>query len=57
MQKKSDESYFSMAPGHNNGMHPTANSGALIVNLNGFEVVCAAGDAGRSAAWVENDYS
>ncbi len=31
----------------NNGMHPTANSAALIVNLRGFEVECAAGDAER----------
>jgi catechol 2,3-dioxygenase-like lactoylglutathione lyase family enzyme len=30
-----------------NGMHPTANSAALIVSLDGFEVECAAGDAGR----------
>jgi hypothetical protein len=28
-------------------MHPTANSVALIVNLRGFDAVCAAGDAGR----------
>jgi len=33
----------------NNGMHPTANSVLLIENLNGFEVECAAGDAGRYA--------
>jgi len=32
---------------HNNGMHPTANSAAFIGNLNGFEVVLAAGDAER----------
>ena len=32
---------------HNNGMHPTAKSAALIENLCGFEVECAAGDAGR----------
>ncbi len=31
----------------NNGMHPTANSAALIENLDGFKVECAAGDAGR----------
>ncbi len=34
----------------NNGMHPTANSAALIGNLCGFEVECAAGDARRWAA-------
>jgi hypothetical protein len=28
-------------------MHPTANSASLIESSNGFEVVCAAGDAGR----------
>ena len=33
-----------------NGMHPTANSAALIVSLNACSVVCAAGDAGRSAS-------
>jgi len=38
---------------HNNGMHPTANSAALIENLNGFGVECAAGDAGRWAARIE----
>ena len=32
----------------NNGMHPTASSAVLIENLGGFEVECAAGDAGRS---------
>ncbi len=34
-------------PAPNNGMHPTAKSGALIENLRGFEVECAAGDAER----------
>lgn len=29
------------------GMHPTADSAAFIVNSDGFEVVCAAGDAWR----------
>ena len=38
------------ATSSNNGMHPTANSAALIVNLCGFEVGCAAGDAGRWSA-------
>jgi hypothetical protein len=33
------------APPFNIGMHPTANSEALIVNLRGFEVMRAAGDA------------
>ena len=33
----------------NNGMHLTANRAALIEELRGFEVGCAAGDAGRSA--------
>ena len=31
----------------NNGVHPTANSAALIENLGGFEVDCVTGDAGR----------
>ena len=31
----------------NNGMHPTANSVAFIVSLDGFGVEYAAGDAGR----------
>jgi len=31
----------------NNGMHPTRISVAFIENLGGFEVECAAGDAGR----------
>jgi hypothetical protein len=31
----------------NNGMQPTANSAALIESSGGFEVLCAAGDAGR----------
>ncbi|HEX7174149.1 MAG TPA: hypothetical protein VF240_02530, partial [Pyrinomonadaceae bacterium] len=30
-----------------NGRHPTANSAALIENLGGVGVECAAGDAGR----------
>lgn len=30
-----------------NNMHPTANSVALIENLNGCGVECAAGDAER----------
>ena len=33
----------------NNAMQPTANQRALIVNLNDFEVECAAGDDGRCA--------
>ena len=33
-------------PQANNGMHPTANSAALMQGLNGGFVVCAAGDAG-----------
>ena len=39
----------------NNGMHPTANSAALIENSCGFEVGCAAGDAGRYAALLSKD--
>jgi hypothetical protein len=31
----------------NNGMHPTANSAALIARLIRLTVGCAAGDAGR----------
>jgi hypothetical protein len=31
----------------NKGMHPTAVSVPPIVNLDGFEVKCAAGDAER----------
>ena len=38
------------SPPPNKGMHPTANSVPLIDSLNGFEVECAAGDAGRWAA-------
>jgi len=39
---------------HNNGMHPTANSAAFIGNLNGFEVVLAAGDAERYVAILKS---
>jgi hypothetical protein len=41
-----------------NGMHPTANSAALIEDLRGFSVVCAAGiRPSPEPAWLNGKLS